>query len=285
MIVVSGVTGNTGRAVARALRGVGESVVGLSRRGDAQVDGVELVRQDLSDGPGLAARLKGAKAFYAVLPPQWAAPDYFEAQRPALEGLVHAIQTAELPRVVVLSSVAVQVPEGTGPIRGLRPLEAALQGRPGLTFLRAAYFVENLVGVLGPVRQGQLPVFWEPGQRVEMVSVSDIGAEAARLLRQAPQEAPAVVQLSGPQDHSFVEVAQGFEALLGHSVAPLPLPAHAIVPGLRELGAGHLAELYAELNQGMAEGRLTFEEGIPLTRGQTPLAQSLAGLLKAAGPA
>lgn len=285
MIVVSGVTGNTGRAVAQALRASGEEVVGLSRQADAQVSGVRMIQQDLSDGPGLAARLAGASAFYAVLPPQWAAEDYFKAQRPALEGLVHAIQQADVPRVVVLSSVAVQVPEGTGPIRGLRPLEAALQGRSGLTFLRAAYFVENLVGVLDTVRQGQLPVFWDPATPVPMVSVADIGREAARLLRQAPELAPPVVHLAGPEDHSFEEVALGFAAHLDRAVAPLPLPAKAIVPGLQALGAGHLAELYGELNQGVADGRLVFEEGIPLTRGQTPLATSLGALLGGTGAA
>lgn len=279
MIVVSGVTGQTGAVVARHLVAAGRAVRGLSRNPEATVPGGSLATVDLADTEALTAQLGEAEAFYAVLPPQWGAPDMFEATAPIVDGLVGAIEAADVPRVVVLSSVAVQEPEGTGPIRALRPLEARLATRPGVTFLRAAYFVENLGSVVDSVRQGQLPTFWEPSQAVSAVSVADIGRTAAELLQQSPTDAPRVVQLAGPDDVSFSEVARQFGTLLGRQVDPLPLPPRAITPTLQEMGAGHLAELYGELNEGIATGVVRFDPAYDVVRGTEPLAQSLGRLL------
>jgi len=55
-------------------------------------------------------------------------------------------------------------------------------------------------------------------------------------------------------------------------------PAVEIIEPLRQTGAGHIAEMYAEMNQGIESGVVAFEPSLPVTRGSTPLSQTLAQL-------
>lgn len=277
MIIVSGITGQTGAATARHLIAKGERVTGLSRNPSAALEGGEVANVDLADTAALTVVLRGASAFYVLLPPQWGVPDVFRALEPIIDSVVSAIEAADVPRVVVLSSIAAHVPDGTGPIRSVRPLEARLAGRDGVTFLRPAYFLENLAGMLDAIRAGQLPTFWDPAQVVSVVGTDDIGATAAELLLSS--DAPKVVQLAGPEDVSFDQVAAAFGRAIGTPVLTIALPPAAIEPQLTEMGAGHLANLYAEMNQGVADGRVAFDPAVPVRRSQTSLDVSIGRLL------
>jgi uncharacterized protein YbjT (DUF2867 family) len=273
MIVVSGITGQTGAATARHLLAAGASVTGLTRRPDAALDGVGLATVDLADTPALTAVLQGAKAFYVLLPPQWGAPDMFAAVEPIVRSVVTAIEAADVPRVVVLSSIAAQVPDGTGPIRSVRALEGALATRPGVTFLRPSYFLQNLGSLLEAIHAGQLPTYWDPAMSMPVIDTEDIGAVAAEQL--LAEDGPRVLQVTGPRDVAFAEVAQTFGQVLDRAVEPLVLPPEAITPQLEAMGAGHLATLYAEMNRGILEGTIAFDDALPVRRTATPLRDSL----------
>jgi hypothetical protein len=45
------------------------------------------------------------------------------------------------------------------------------------------------------------------------------------------------------------------------------------------MGAGHMAQLYAEMSVAVAEGKLVFEPGVAITRGTTDMRATLAKLL------
>lgn len=286
--LVTGVTGNTGAATARHLLQQGHEVVALVRDVDRASDwaarGVKLVAGSLHNADDIVRALDGVEGVWALVPPQWGVPDYFAAQAPVTAAWIDALHRAPVARTVVLSSIAVHQAAGTGPIRSLRPLEAGLADVLGVTFLRAAYFQENLGGSLQPVVDaGVLPVFFGANTALDMVATEDIGAEAARLLLQDPATAPRIVNLAGPREETFARVATVLSDLLGRSVQVVEQPAQALADVLRGMGAGHLADLYAEMSAGVATGQLAWEPGVAVTRGATGIETTLRGMLAPRG--
>jgi len=284
--LITGITGNTGAAAARALLAAGHSVRALvrnpSRAAAWSEQGVELVAGEIGDVDALSSALAGVDGAYLLVPPQWGSPDVFAATGVLIDAMDAALTRQPVPRIVALSSVAVQVPkgQGSGPIATLQPLEAALARRSGTTAIRAAYFHQNLASSLQPVLgAGVLPVFHSPEVRFEMVSTEDIGREVAAQLVIPPGEAAAIVNLTGPEAHTMTEVAQMFSTLLCSTITPVPQPLSVLADALKGMGAGHLGDLYVEMNQGLDHGVLVYEPGAVLTRGTTPLSASLAQLL------
>lgn len=279
---VLGITGNTGGRAAEALLEAGASVRALVRSpGKAAAwaeRGVEVVAADLGDRAALTAGLEGTEGAFVLLPPQWGAENVFDALAPLIANLLAAIEAADAPRVVVLSSVGAHVPEGTGPIVSLRPLEAGLAGREGVTFLRAAYFQENLGASIETARsEGVFYAGFDPERPIDMVATADIGREAARLLL-AAEPGPAVVNLAGPQPRTLREAATALGAALGQTLDVVRIPADGVVEPLRAMGAGHLAELYGEMNAALDAGLVAFEASQAVTRGPTDLETTLAAL-------
>jgi len=281
MYVIAGITGNTGGAAARALIAAGQSVRGLTRDASKATEWAgqaEVVELELTDTAALTAALTGAKGAYLLVPPHWTTPDFGGYAATIIASITEAVRASGVERVVLLSSIGAELPEGTGPIRVLHTLEGALAEQPGLTFVRPAYFQENIGGFLEPASQGTLPVYLDPDSEISMVATRDIGAEIARQLLIPADRAELVVQLAGPQEYSFSQVAAALGQALGREVQPLQLPPDAIIEPLRQTGAGQIAELYAEMNQALEEGLLHFDPSLPLHRGPTRLADTLAAM-------
>jgi uncharacterized protein YbjT (DUF2867 family) len=281
---VVGITGNTGAAVAHELLAAGHRVRAIVRSPEKAASwkerGVEIVAADVRDGAALGRALQGVDGAYVLSPPDWTASDLVASRAPVIQGLLEGLAAARVPRTVALSSVGVHLPNGTGPIQLLRPYEAKLGELPGVTFVRAAYFHENLASAAHAARKdGVFPVFFDPQRSFELVATRDIGARSAELLQTNPDSAPRVVNLAGPERLTLSQVAELTGRLLGKSVQVLPLPPAAIIPALRELGAGQIAELYAELNESMDQGRLDFETPPSVERGTTPVETTLRSLL------
>src|SRR5690242_18589173 len=97
MIVVTGATGNVGRALVRHLVEAGEQVTAVSRRRpeDPLPPGVRHVAADLADPPAVRAALDGAEALFLLV----------AGEDPA--GLVDRARAAGVRRIVLLSSQGV----------------------------------------------------------------------------------------------------------------------------------------------------------------------------------
>lgn len=93
------------------------------------------------------------------------------------------------------------------------------------TFLRAAYFMENWMPMIGQAaRSGTLPTFLAPPQRpLSMVATVDVGSTAAALL-QEERTGTCVVTLSGPKDYAPDDVAAIVSATLQKPVDVAALP-------------------------------------------------------------
>ena len=116
--------------------------------------GAEPFIADVADVGALTKAFAGAKAVYAMIPPNIASPDVRGYQESVSDALRAAIEKNGLKYAVVLSSIGADKPQGTGPVVGLHNLEKKLEGISGLNalFLRPGYFMENLLPQAGVIR-------------------------------------------------------------------------------------------------------------------------------------
>jgi uncharacterized protein YbjT (DUF2867 family) len=287
MFVVAGVTGHTGSAVASTLLARGESVRVLVRReeqGRKWKERGAMVALGSLDDPGLLAKaLAGAAGAYLLVPPDMKSERVLARGKEMVTSMVEALAKAKVPHVAFLSSIGAHVAEGTGPIRQLHHAEREFRKTDGVfTFVRASYFMENLEGMLTPVReQGVLPVFVDPDRKFPMVATADIGRTAAQALLSPPQ-ATQVLELAGPRDCTFREAAQSFARHLGRTVDVARVPPEAIVATFTHAGLSlDLAGLYREMLSGMESGLVAFEDGArtKMLRGTIALDECIAKML------
>lgn len=266
-ITVFGATGQTGRAAAEELLARGArvrlAVRDASKVVALQARGAEVVRADLLDASSVRAALEGADAAYLLIPPDVTSERYLARGAAIAETAAQALRGGSVRHVAFLSSVAAHLAEGTGPIRTVRHAEAVLGEVAGVSasFLRAGYFMENLLGYLPSMRgEGVLPVFGGGEDRpFPLVATRDVGRVAADVLL-APPASSAIVEVAGPVDLSFTAIAEAASRALGRAVRAQPAPLEAMVPTLTSLGMStDLARLYREMAEAMAEGRLQFD--------------------------
>lgn len=285
MFVVIGATGHTGSVVAKTLLAAGRKVRAVVR--DAKKAeglkalGAEPFVADLTDADALTRAAGGAEGVYFLSPPDSASNDFVAERQALTEQQVAALARAGVPHVVLLSSVGAQHPDGTGPIRTLHNVEQQLR-RAGVpsTSVRASYFVENWGAVAQAIKQdGVLPSFLALDRAVPMVSTPDIGQVAARALLEGPRGF-RVIELSGPADLTPNEVAAIASKLLGKPVSAVAAPLAAVVPTFTSFGISqNVAELYREMYEGIASGRVAPEPGNEQVRGTTSVEETLRALL------
>lgn len=265
MYAVLGASGNTGSVVARSLLSAGKKVRlvvrDASKVSALSAAGAEVVTGAIDDATFLARAFAGATGAYVLLPPDMRTDDLASENRARTEALRSAIAAAKVPHVVLLSSIGAHLEKGTGPIATLNHAEKVLGAIPGtvLTSLRAAYFLENLAGLVHPMKeQGVLPAFsTHLDFPMPMVATADIGETAARALLEPPSK-NEVIELSGSKEASYSDAAKAFAAALGRDVLAISVPFDAVVPTLTQAGmSAHMAGLYREMSEGFDAGRIT----------------------------
>ncbi|MBN8611850.1 MAG: NmrA family NAD(P)-binding protein [Deltaproteobacteria bacterium] len=287
MYVVFGANGNTGKVVASTLLDRGEKVRVVARDAskvsELAARGAEVVTADVENADSVAKALSGAKGVYLLVPPDMASTDLVARGRTIVDAYVAALAKSPVPHAVVLSSVAAQQPSGTGPIVITHYAETNLPKVKGttFTFVRAAYFMENILANVGAMKgDGVLPVFGG-GETYPfpMIATHDIGVIAAEALLAPPQE-HAWIELSGPKEYSFADAAAFASKTLGREVKPLVLPIDAMVPTLTQYGiSANVAGLYREMTEGLGKGLVVFEGKGKAVRGEVTLDRVLAPAL------
>lgn len=288
MYVIAGVTGKTGSHAAEALLRRGQKVRVIVR--DAAkgkpfaAKGAEVAIGDLGDEASIVKALQGAKGFYFLAPPNFAVGDtakhYIDDRVELVKRAGAAAKKAGVPAVVFLSSVGAHHADGTGPIVICNRAEKALKDvAPSVTFIRAAYFMENWGSVMGAVKaQSVLPFFGSTSQKFPQVGTADIGEAIADALMN-PTPGVRAIELCS-QEASANDVAAALSKALGKTVQPVAAPIEAAEGGLTEAGLPPgLAALYGEMYKGMSAGLVAFEKPTAVTRGKLSLADGLKPVL------
>ena len=202
-VLVTGATGNTGRAVLDALierRAPVRAMVRTEADRSKLPAGVPVAVADFDDAASIAAALEGARRAYLVTP----SSERAEAQQQRFADLS---AQAGVDHLVVLSQLAA---DEQSPVRFLR-YHAAVERHVrdlgiAYTFLRPNLFFQGLLAFAGPIAaQGQ---FYAPiGEaRVSAIDVRDIAAVAATTLTEACHEG-AIYTLTGPASITHAQIA------------------------------------------------------------------------------
>src|SRR6516164_5438827 len=169
-ILITGVTGNQGGAVAQALQGAGFHLRGLTRKPDSQRatalarQGIEVVKGDLDDEATLRRALAGAWGVFGV-------------QNAGEAGVEHYVYTS-----VGSANKQTGIPHFDNKWR----IEETVRGLrfPSHVILRPVFFMENL---LAPYSLQGPTLAWAlgPGTKLQMIAVDDIGWFGARAFTDA----------------------------------------------------------------------------------------------------
>jgi uncharacterized protein YbjT (DUF2867 family) len=227
--------------------------------------GAESFIANATDAGALTKAFAGAKAVYAMIPPNIASPDVHAYEESAGDALRAAIEEDGIKYAVVLSSYGADKSHGTGPVGGLHSLEKKLEGVAGLNvlFLRAGYFMENLLPQAGVIRSmGSMAGPVKEDLPLPMIATRDIGAFAAAALLKLDFAEKTTHELQGPRDVTYKEVAKIVGAAISKAdLAYNQAPAAQLKPVLMQMGmSSNMADLLLEMADALNSGHMKMLE-------------------------
>jgi uncharacterized protein YbjT (DUF2867 family) len=188
-ILITGVTGNQGGAVAQALQGTGFYLRGLTRMPDSvravalARHGVDIVNGDLDDEATLRGALAGVWGVFSVQNTLEAGVEREEAQGKRLATLA---REAGVQHFVYTSVGSAHKRTGIPHFDNKWRIEETVRGLrfPSHVILRPVFFMQNL---LAPFSLQGSTLAWAlgPGTKLQMIAVDDIGWFGARAFTDA----------------------------------------------------------------------------------------------------
>jgi NAD(P)H dehydrogenase (quinone) len=284
MYAITGITGNVGSAMARALLAAGKSVRAVVRdagKGRTWADeGCELALAKMQDAVALARAFSGAEGVFILPPPEFDPAPGFPEGRAIIAAVKNALEVSPPKKVVCLSTIGAQATQ-TNLLTLRTMLEQALRELPiSITFLRPAWFMENFAWDLAPAcERGVLSSFLQPLDKpVPVIATADVGRVAAELIQQEWQGV-RVVELEAARRVTPLEIGATFARLLGRPVAVEAVPRETWDALFRSQGMKN-PEPRIRMLDGFNEGWIEFERG-PLAslKGIVTLDTVLEGLL------
>lgn len=211
-VLVMGASGTVGLDVVRGLHAAGVPVRAALRHPPGPITpsaGLSSVRFDVTDRTSWPAALDGVAAMFLMRPPE------IVAVGRDLLPFVDAAVAAGVTRVVFLSVQGAQRSRAVPHRRVERHLEAS---GAQWTFLRASYFLQNLLTVhCEEIRErGEIAVPAGSG-RTAFVDTRDI-AEVAVVALTGPGHERRAYELTGPRASTYAEVAAVLTEVLDHPV-------------------------------------------------------------------
>jgi uncharacterized protein YbjT (DUF2867 family) len=263
--VITGASGRTGRATALHLLKHGYSVRAIARDARKLADladhGAEIHQADQSDPTAMSTALRGADAAYLVIQPNYIPdhPDFAAFQDQAAAALTEAVTRSRVPRVVALSSWGAQHSWGTGPVQGLHRFENRLSTVSGveITWLRAGYFMENLLDHLDSVRTHRRIIApFDDDVPLPLITTTDVGIAAAEELTR-PQTGTRIQELQGERDMTMTEVTRAIATAIDALVTYERCTVETFHEQLREAGVSdNVAAMMTEVPHAVNTGHL-----------------------------
>jgi uncharacterized protein YbjT (DUF2867 family) len=200
-ILIAGVTGHQGGAVARALHGSGFRLRGLTRKPDGEQavalarHGVEIVKGDLDDEATLRNALTGAWGVFGVQNTWEAGVEREEAQGKRLATLA---REAGVEHYVYTSVASAHRRTGVPHFENKWRIEETVRslGFPSHVILRPVFFMENLLAPFS-LKGDTLTAALPPTTTLQMIAVDDIGWFGARAFTHATPLNRREIDLAG----------------------------------------------------------------------------------------
>src|SRR6476660_6426301 len=200
-ILITGVTGKQGGAVAKALESSGFRLRGLTRKPNCQKaaaltrQGIDIVKGDLDDEAPLRRALAGAWGVFGVQNAGEAGVEREEAQGKRLATLA---REAGVEHYVYTSVGSADGRTGIPHFDNKWRIEETVRGLrfPSHVILRPVFFMENLLAPFS-LQGDTLSAALGPGTKLQMIAVDDIGWFGARAFTDAAALNRREIDLAG----------------------------------------------------------------------------------------
>lgn len=230
-ILITGITGQQGGAIARALVGRGFALRGLTREPgsdkakEVEQLGVELVQGDLDDERSLRAALTGAWGTFAVQNTWEAGVEREEEQGKRMAKVARDVGVSHF----VYSSVgSAHRKTGIPHFDNKWRVEETVRSLdfPSYVVLRPVFFMENLPSPMF-LHGDKLISTLEPTTKLQMVAVKDIGALGARAFTHADEMKGHEIDLASDAA-TLPEAAGILSKALGRSIEYVRIPVEEV---------------------------------------------------------
>jgi uncharacterized protein YbjT (DUF2867 family) len=222
MYVITGATGNTGKAIASTLLEAGKKVRIISRDAEKAKEltdkGAELFQGSSDDVELLKRAFKGANAVYAMIPMLLNAEDYTSFQMTHVNAIAEALEASDVKYVVSLSSQGAELDNGSGVVLGLHHMEEKFNKIENLNVLhlRPSYFMENTLGMVGLIKEAGIMGSPVKGDlSIPVIATKDIGDYAAKRLIALDFEGKNIQDLLGARNVTYNEMTKVYGASIG----------------------------------------------------------------------
>src|SRR5579872_1544674 len=220
-ILVTGVTGQQGGAVAQALRGTGFDLRGLTRKPESERaaalahQGIKIVKGDFDDEASLRHALTGAWGVFGVQNAGEAGPEREEAQGKRLATLA---REAGVEHYVYTSVGSADKRTGVPHFDSKWRIEETVRGLrfPSHVMLRPVFFMDNLVAPFS-LQGSTLAWALAPDIALQMIAVDDIGWFGARAFTDAAALSRREIDLAGDV-HTMPEAAEILTETVGRPI-------------------------------------------------------------------
>jgi uncharacterized protein YbjT (DUF2867 family) len=264
-ILVTGATGNLGRAVVQALGERGFQVKAGSTKPEraSRLPGVAPVKVVYEEPDTVIAALEGVDGLLLVAPPL--DPEAPDKLRPVID----QARSRGIGHVIFISVLGADQDEAMP----LRVIEGyLLAAGVNYTILRPNFFMENFSsGFVGPmISQGG--IFLAAGDgKTSFISTADIATVAALAFQQ--ERYGMTYNLTGPSALDHAEVAKIISEVSGKAITYQALSEDAMLQGARangmpESAVQYLAALYRPVRQGLMS---TVTEDVQQVTGKAPI--------------
>lgn len=200
-ILITGITGKQGGALARSLKGSGFKLRGMTRKPDSDHakafarDGIQIVAGDLDDETSLREAMTGAWGVFAVQNTWEAGVEREEDQGKRQARLA---RDAGVQHYVYSSVGSAHKNTGIPHFDNKWRIEEVVRSLkfPSHVVLRPVFFMENLLAP-GTLNGNTLALAVKPETKLQMVAVDDIGRYAARAFTDAAGMNGRAIDLAG----------------------------------------------------------------------------------------
>lgn len=279
-ITITGSLGNIGRFLTEKLLQSGHHVTVVSHSKDRKPEierlGADAAIGSISDVVFLRNAFKDADAVFAMTPPNMGGTHIISNTVEAGKAMAQAIKESAVSRVVMLSSIGADLPDGNGPIAALHHIEKAYAELEGVavTFLRAGYFFTNFYNDIPLIKTAGITGSNYPSSTsIPLVHPFDIAMAAAERLEQpfTGKNMQYVI--------SDFRTAGDVADVLGNEIGQPELPwieftDEEAFQGMMQAGVPEeIAGLYVEMGAGIRAGKIQTDfknVGAPVT-GQVKL--------------
>jgi len=213
---IVGATGNIGHVLARGLLKRGHKVKAIGRNPKKlktlQEQGAECITCEITDKALLLKASQGSDALFSLIPPNPIEPGDYSAYQDKVGAIIaESVQKNQIPYVLDLSSVGAELPDYTGPIKGLHRHEIRLNSIPNLNVLhlRAGFFMENLLMAVPAIKKLHvLAMLLRKDLSIPMIATKDIGEKAFEFLDKLNFSGQQIFDFEGPKSYTLVDAAK-----------------------------------------------------------------------------